>query len=256
MRNKLSPCRKALLILLLLSFFLPLQAACARGLMQPGPSALLFLPPPPAENSPDFIRDISIYVQNRSFCERAREQADAKALARVEQAALDADSNNWPESFKEELGFVISKGKTPATWELFHALLAELSRSYRTAKAHYQRVRPFAYFNDAGKTCTPAYEKDLKANGSYPSGHATKGWGMALVLAELLPERQNAILKRGYEYGQSRVVCGVHWQSDVDAGRMVGAAVAAQLHNSPELHELFVKAEKELEALLRKPADF
>jgi acid phosphatase (class A) len=72
---------------------------------------------------------------------------------------------------------------------------------------------------------------------------------MALVLAELMPERQNAILKRGYEYGQSRVICGVHWQSDVDAGRVVGAAVVAQFHNSPEFRDLFEKARTEIQAL-------
>lgn len=79
-------------------------------------------------------------------------------------------------------------------------------------------------------TCTPQDEGKLRMNGSYPSGHTTLGWTMALVLAEIRPERQNQLLQRGYEYGQSRVICGAHWQSDVDAGRILGAAVFARLH--------------------------
>jgi len=31
----------------------------------------------------------------------------------------------------------------------------------------------------------------------------------------------------------SAPICGVHWQSDVDAGRLIGAAVVARLHADP-----------------------
>jgi acid phosphatase (class A) len=48
----------------------------------------------------------------------------------------------------------------------------------------------------------------------------------------------------------SRVVCGAHWQSDVNAGFLVGSAVAAQLHNSRELRELLRDAQAEVAALL------
>jgi acid phosphatase (class A) len=69
--------------------------------------------------------------------------------------------------------------------------------------------------------------------GSYPSGHAATGWAWALVLAELEPERADALLKRGMSFGESRIVCRVHFASDVEAGRLVGAAVVARLHRNP-----------------------
>lgn len=81
-------------------------------------------------------------------------------------------------------------------------------------------------------------------NGSYPSGHTTLGWTMALALAEIRPERQNKLLQRGYEYGQSRVICGAHWQSDVDAGRILGAAVFARLHADEQFVAALNKAKK------------
>ena len=68
---------------------------------------------------------------------------------------------------------------------------------------------------------------------------------MALILAEVVPARKDAILKRGHEYGMSRVVCGVHWQSDVDAGFLVGSAVVAYLHNVPEFQRLLRLAKAE-----------
>lgn len=64
----------------------------------------------------------------------------------------------------------------------------------------------------------------------------------------MLPQRADEILKRGYDYGQSRVQCGVHWQSDVEAGRVVGSAVVAHLHAIPEFIEAFQAAKAELEA--------
>ena len=70
----------------------------------------------------------------------------------------------------------------------------------------------------------------LATYGAYPSGRAAVGWAWALVLAEVAPERTDALVARGRAFGQSRVVCGYHWQSDVDAGREVGAAVVARLH--------------------------
>jgi acid phosphatase (class A) len=70
----------------------------------------------------------------------------------------------------------------------------------------------------------------LRTDGSYPSGHSALGWGWALVLAEAAPERADAILQRGRDFGQSRLVCNVHWQSDIDNGRLMAAATVARLH--------------------------
>ena len=57
---------------------------------------------------------------------------------------------------------------------------------------------------------------------------------MALLLCEINPAAQDAILKLGYEWGQSRVIAGYHWQSDVDASRLVAAAGYARLHTNAE----------------------
>ncbi|MFT4021066.1 MAG: phosphatase PAP2 family protein, partial [Acinetobacter sp.] len=73
------------------------------------------------------------------------------------------------------------------------------------------------------------------------------GWSTALILAEIRPDRQNEILKRGYEYGQSRVICGVHWQSDVDAGRITGSAIVARLHADAGFMKQLDQAKREIQ---------
>ncbi len=122
----------------------------------------------------------------------------------------------------------ISQQATPHLNMLLRRSLLDSGLSTYAAKDHYKRQRPFAALKEG--TCAPASEAARVNDGSYPSGHAALSWGWALLLAELAPERANAVLQRGHAFGQSRVICGVHWQSDVDAGRLMGAAAIARLH--------------------------
>jgi acid phosphatase (class A) len=71
---------------------------------------------------------------------------------------------------------------------------------------------------------------------------------VALALVSIDPEHQNEILKTGYEIGQSRVIAGYHYQSDVDAARLAGSAAFARLSSEPVFQELFRKAKAEFDA--------
>ena len=92
----------------------------------------------------------------------------------------------------------------------------------------------------------------LMESGSYPSGHTTLGWMWALILAEIAPERINAILSRGLAFGESRVVCNVHWESDVTAGRILGAGVVARLHADAAFRKDLEAAKAEFAAIRAK----
>ena len=85
----------------------------------------------------------------------------------------------------------------------------------------------------------------MRGEGSYPSGHTSRGWTTALLLAEINPANADTIFARGWMYGESRVIEGAHWQSDVDASR-VGASIGyAALHTSPAFLEQLAKAKQE-----------
>jgi acid phosphatase (class A) len=68
------------------------------------------------------------------------------------------------------------------------------------------------------------------------------------VLAELIPSRADAIIERGRDFTWSRVVCDVHYPSDVEAGRTVAAAAIARLHADAEFREMMDAARAELAA--------
>ena len=97
--------------------------------------------------------------------------------------------------------------------------------------------------------CTPQDEAELRTDGSYPSGHTALGWGWGLILAQLAPDRAEAVLNRARAFGESRNVCNVHWYSDVVAGRTVGAAAVARLQADRDFQAAMEAAALEIERI-------
>ena len=203
-----------------------------------GLDSAAMLPPPPATDSTLFLHDRDMYAYGLAL----------RNTERGRQAAQDADTRHMPKTFSEAFGAPITKDAMPELFSLIQHAASELGNmSTRTAKETYKRVRPFVLFNEA--TCYPPDEKKLEKQPSYPSGHSARGWGLALLLAEINPGRKEIILRRGYEYGQSRVICGYHWQSDVDAGRLAAAGGLANLHANPAFLRHLERAKKEFARL-------
>ncbi|MDR3135353.1 MAG: phosphatase PAP2 family protein [Deltaproteobacteria bacterium] len=209
------------------------------------PNAINFLPPPPTEDSPDFFRDVAVYWQN----------ATKKDEDRFRQASVDANfDDNWPTLFEKAFGLAINKKSTPFTYELLNRATADSSTAYDDVKAKYQRKRPFVYFNQPfGTTCQPAEEGSIRNSGSYPSGHVANAWLIALILSEVSPGSQEAVMARGLDYGFSQVICGSHWTSDVEAARYLGSAVYARLHADSEFMNLLAKSKQEIDQARANP---
>lgn len=187
------------------------------------PDSKALLPQPPTAGSPEAAADLATHLSTRKL----------RGSPRWHQAAAD----NWlifpaaADPFSCALGLTINAEETPHLTMLMRRSLLDAALATFGAKTYYQRQRPFIAFNES--TCVPDEEARLSKDGSYPSGHAALGWAWALILTGLAPERADALLKRGFDFGQSRMICGVHWQSDVDNGRIIGAAVVARLQSDP-----------------------
>ena len=185
------------------------------------PNSLALLPQPPAAGSAQAAADLDAYRSTRAL----------RGSGRWTQAAQDANLK-FPaaaDPFSCALDLPISADATPHLNMMLRRVLADAGLSTYRAKDHYNRKRPFAELGEG--SCSPAEESSLAKDGSYPSGHAALGWAWGLTLAAVAPERSDALLQRAYAFGQSRVICGVHWQSDVDSGRLMGAATVARLQS-------------------------
>lgn len=157
---------------------------------------------------------------------------------RWDQAISDADLH-FPaaaSAFSCALGIAITEEETPGLYTLLRRTLTDIGLAPYSAKNAYQRERPFMV--NGAPVCTPEDEKALRKDGSYPSGHTAIGWGWALILTELSPDRTEQLLARGRSFGESRNVCNAHWYSDVVAGRLVAAGAVAKLHTNSQ----FLKA--------------
>ncbi|WP_317153381.1 acid phosphatase [Sphingopyxis indica] len=206
------------------------------------PDSLALLPPPPEPGSAAFARDEEV----------SRETTVPPESERWKQAASDADLHppHIFQAFSCALGFTPDAKATPALYRLLGRMAIDVGLSTYKAKNHYQRTRPFVAHE--GRTCFPPDEAMLRKDGSYPSGHSALGWGWALVLTEIDPQRDDAILQRGRDFGVSRMVCNAHWASDVDAGRQIAAATVARLHADPAFTADLAAARTEIAAIANR----
>lgn len=110
-----------------------------------------------------------------------------------------------------------------------------------SSKDVWDRPRPYVVSQDV-----QTVGERPKAPGSYPSGHAIFGYLSAIILANMVPEKAAALFERGYEYGTNRVITGVHFPSDLEAGRIAATAIAAALMESEQFRAEFEGAKSEL----------
>jgi acid phosphatase (class A) len=194
-------------------------------------AAATILPPPVIDGSPE----------QRAELAELQAIANSRSEARLEQARFD-DANISAEIFRAVIpGF--DPAKLPATVKLLEIAKRESGLVSHMAKEHFDRKRPYE-FDPALNVCTKRSGK----NATYPSGHTTAGYAMAVTLAHLLPGYADAVLRRAQIYGQSRMVCGVHYRSDVVAGQVVGTAVALALLQNPQFQAEMAAAKAELVA--------
>jgi acid phosphatase (class A) len=207
------------------------------------PNAVYWLPVPPEPGSTQFVHDINQYYWGKE------QRLDS---ARAQKAIREADHKvkDMVRHFSPVFGMEISEEKTPAIYNVVNRAVLTIRLSASKPKNTYMRKRPFVRFNEP--TLVPQDEEELRNTGSYPSGHTVRGWGMALLLSEINPEAQDELFKLGYEWGQSRVIAGFHWQSDVDASRMLAAATYARLHACDAFNEDMEAAKKEFKKLKKQ----
>jgi acid phosphatase (class A) len=218
----------------------------AKPYLEALPDMIAAIGPPPAPGSAAAASDLASYWTTRALAGGPR-WALATRDAVSSTPALLAD-------FSCAFGRRVEPTAVPHLASLLDRVRIDASRTTRIGKDHYRRVRPHV-----GNTAPICVEREPRVDSdfAYPSGHATLGWTVALVLASAAPEHAAAILARGRVYGESRIVCGVHWRSDVEAGRTNAAATVAALQGNAGFRADLEEARTELKAALAAagPAD-
>jgi acid phosphatase (class A) len=193
-----------------------------------------FLPPPPAAGSPQAQAELA-------------ELRDLIAHSTPEQRELathDAKDETG-DFFAPAIGAGFDLAQLPATARMLADIGADEEMVTKPAKTFFHRDRPYTVVPGLD-TCTP--HKDSAKPNSYPSGHATRSFAMGVVLASLMPDKAQAVLTRAGQYAEERLICGVHFRSDIVAGQALGTVLGLELMRDPAFRKVYDAAAAELKA--------
>ncbi|OGR68160.1 MAG: hypothetical protein A2081_02380 [Elusimicrobia bacterium GWC2_61_19] len=186
--------------------------------------------PPPAFDSDVQKADIAAIMDWQS----KRTAADCKKAKKTAKSTYDAfwgAKSPFPEPLPAEVV------------EFFDRLTLDLDSAVTNIKDRYQRLRPFKAYPGQAEPC-------IKRSGgfSYPSGHSSFSRVFANVMTDIVPERKPEFFAKADEIAQDRVIGGVHFPTDIAAGKVFGDLYHADLLKS----EAYRKDIERMKALLVK----
>ncbi|HUD30941.1 MAG TPA: phosphatase PAP2 family protein [Novosphingobium sp.] len=214
------------------------ERAVPSGYLAPDAFDLLaVLPPAPMPDDPRGQADRAIFRKTRAL----------QGTPRWDMATSDVESGpaDMMRDFSCAVGVSLTPANAPRTAALIRRAGSDTGRGTGRAKTFFKRQRPFLI--DDGVICQP--REEVADSYDYPSGHTTAGWTWAMLLARLAPDRATQVLARGRAYGESRIVCGVHNASAVEAGRLSATATLTAMEDVPAFRGDLAAARKEMDGL-------
>jgi acid phosphatase (class A) len=192
----------------------------------------LILSPPPAPGSQAQSADLKRVLDVQK--------------SRTESEAKDSQDDAQLSSFRvgDMLGPRFTPEKLPFTAQFLRRAVSDMGDSVGAAKDHFGRPRPFQVSQDVKPTVK------LPGGGSYPSGHATFAYLSGILIAAMVPEKSREIFERANRYAYNRVVAGVHFPTDVEAGRVSASVIANALMQEPRFKSDFECAKSEVRSAL------
>ncbi|WGM32256.1 phosphatase PAP2 family protein [Brevundimonas sp. NIBR11] len=194
------------------------------------------VPPAPAAGSTQDLADIAASDRLRALentdrwmlATRHAELRPALALAHFDCA----------------LGFRVSAEYAPRLVSILERVLHDANEAAELAKARAFRPRPVGA--DLERPACQVVSAAGRASPSYPSGSATVGAAYGEVIAALAPEHAADATRIGHEIGVSRLVCAMHYASDVAEGEALGKAAFQRIAATPAFQADAVAAREEI----------
>jgi acid phosphatase (class A) len=157
-------------------------------------------------------------------------------------AAMADDKEETLFIFKQQMGDWFNAQTLPQTAAFGLRVKNDEGINTAPAKKGFARVRPYNLDTTLHPVCVTK-----TVNDSYPSGHATTGYLMALTLVDMVPEKRDLILARADDYANNRLICGVHYRSDIEASKLVAYTLHAVMANKPQYQRELAVARAEVQ---------
>lgn len=240
----------------------PALALSNEPYLSPGQvDAILLLPPPPPGNSDLQKRELSDVLT-------AQKQRTPALVKRSLDDKVDLFG------FANVMGPKFTPENIPGAAAFIRKVGRETAAQVNLVKDCWERPRPFVVSHDVHPPGTMAQDMAIKPGApekntaphdpaspcrpvempafsySYPSGNANFGTTTAILLAAMVPEKRAEIFARGWEYGENRLVAGVHFPSDIESGRISATAMVAVMMQNSAFKNDFATAKAELRTAL------
>lgn len=203
------------------AFFLVAGFSSAGEITLPRGTDFSVIPPPPTDDSPAGLADLStlLYVQTN------RTPDQVKLAKSMESPSVFAMG-------REIFGEWFTRENLPKTAEILRQTSKAADPVLAGAKKNWKRPRPYVRSTEI----SPVVGKPGDA-GSYPSGHT---FGMAVpmfLLAEAFPAHASEFDEKTHRVMWGRIVGGVHFPSDTEAGRLLARDVISKMSKTHEMKE-------------------
>ena len=193
------------------------------------PDAVALLAPPPLPTSVEQAADMAETVAVHAQCP----PADA--------AAAKTEKKFFVFAFTPAIGSFFQPGKLPKTEAFLKHVQDDTESVEDTAKNYWKRPRPYVVDPDLANG-------KLEKSYSYPSGHSTESMVLALVLADLFPDKREGILAESRMIGWHRVEIARHYPTDIYAGRMLAQAIVREMKANPDFQRDFNQVRTEVDS--------
>ena len=186
-------------------------------------------------------------ITKAELVELHRIQSSRTSEDEAQAKADEADESLF--IYKTVLGEKFNPAALPLTTAFGKRVKHDEGVNAKPLKDVFKRVRPY----NLDKSLTPVC-KTKTIDDSYPSGHATAGYLAALTLIDMVPEQHDAILARADAYARNRLVCGVHYPSDIAASKLLAYSTHAIMETNPQYQAELAAARAELRKQLDLPS--
>lgn len=194
------------------------------------PDAIALLAPPPLPDSPEQRYDLA---EVESVCHNAPSNDVAEALTQDKGVSISY--------FEPVIGDILQPDKLPKTEAFLKRVHHDAEEVVDSSKDYWKRPRPY--------TVEPSLAPGKKGNSfSYPSGHSTESMTLALVLADLFPDKHDAIIAEARSIGWHRVEIARHYPTDIYAGRVLAQAIVREMKKNHDYRRDFAEAKAEISA--------
>jgi acid phosphatase (class A) len=179
-------------------------------------------------------------------------QADIEAVLQV-QAWRTPKQVAWAKRIKagdlfdyaDVLGKWFTEENLPLTAALLERVDADLTDGIYASKRYFARPRPYI----ADTRVQPCVRR--LGTESYPSGHTLSFYVEAGVLAEIFPDKRAALFEFAQKMAWGRVIAGVHYPTDLVAGRVFAEAIMEELKKSPAFQAALGTSRAEILAMMK-----